>query len=163
MLFVVVVNISNINKIASYNLFLLPGTNKADETKVYSEFSRYNVCISKFCFHFPKWSNVFSNIGIWQPGYKNNWMQWPLTVHYLPISSTAAFQAVSPQTMSLSLFYFFQSFLLKKKTAQQHHNLLSLLHIKVLLMFNFHYIPNCTLGHCLDYYRFKWKYLMTWK
>lgn len=35
-----------------YNLFLLPDTNKADKTKLNSEFSRYNVCISKFCSHF---------------------------------------------------------------------------------------------------------------
>lgn len=65
-MFVVVVNISNINysNNVSYNLFLLPGTKKADETKVHPEFSRYNVCISKFCFHFLKEVMCFSNIAI---------------------------------------------------------------------------------------------------
>lgn len=61
-MFVVVVNISNINNNnnnISFNLFLLPGTNKADETKVHCEFSRYNVCNKQVLFSFSKESNVF--------------------------------------------------------------------------------------------------------
>lgn len=66
-MFVVVVDISNINnkKNVSYNLSLLTDTNKAHNTKVYSEFSRHKqvcICISKFCFHFLKEVMCFSKV-----------------------------------------------------------------------------------------------------
>lgn len=151
-MFVVVVNISNINysNNVSYNLFLLPGTKKADETKVHPEFSRYNVCISKFCFHFLKEVMCFSNIAIWQSGHKNNWTQWPLAIS--PNLIYSSFSSCVPTNDVLVPSPLFSPKLSvkkkKRKTLQQHHNLLSLPHIKLLLMFHFHYVPNCTLGHC---------------
>lgn len=45
-----------------YNLFLLPDINKADKTKLRFEFSRYSICISKFCFHFLKEVMCFSKV-----------------------------------------------------------------------------------------------------
>lgn len=166
-MFVVVVNISNINysNNVSYNLFLLPGTKKADETKVHPEFSRYNVCISKFCFHFLKEVMCFSNIAIWQSGHKNNWTQWPLAIS--PNLIYSSFSSCVPTNDVLVPSPLFSPKLSVKKKKKKDSTTASQSSVtspyKTPFNVSFPLCSKLYLGALLDYYTFKYKYLMIWK
>lgn len=147
-----------------YNLFLLPDTNKADKTKLHSEFSRYSICISKFCFHFLKevmcFSKVlpFDNLDIKTAECTDHWLSISPILFYGTFSSCVPTVHVLVPTP-----HFFQSFLLKKKDCKTASQSSITSPYKTPFNVSFPLCSKLYLGALLDYYRFNKKYLMTWK